>query len=174
MKEVRQNRDICKEAVFSGFFNDHVKMLRNYLLYKFGNEEQANDISQEAFMKLWQNCSKIPIDKARSFIYTVANNAALNQLSHNRVVVKFAKSEKPDKLNHETPEFILEEEQFRIKLQNAIQNLTEAQRVAFLLNRIDGKKYAEIAEILNIGIKAVEKRIHGALVALRKEIENLK
>ena len=42
------------------------------------------------------------------------------------------------------------------------------------MHRIDGKKYAEIAEELNISVKAVEKRIHQALIELRKEIENFK
>jgi RNA polymerase sigma-70 factor (ECF subfamily) len=42
------------------------------------------------------------------------------------------------------------------------------------LNRIDGKKYSEIAAMLDISVKAVEKRIHGALVSLRQEIENIK
>ena len=68
----------------------------------------------------------------------------------------------------------MEEEQFKAKLQKAIAKLSEAQRSAFLLHRIDGKKYYEIAEILGISVKAVEKRIHGALVELRKEIKNLR
>jgi RNA polymerase sigma-70 factor (ECF subfamily) len=52
--------------------------------------------------------------------------------------------------------------------------LTEGQRIAFLLNRIEEKKYSEIAEMLSISVKAVEKRIHGALVSLRIEIEQFK
>jgi RNA polymerase sigma-70 factor (ECF subfamily) len=42
------------------------------------------------------------------------------------------------------------------------------------MHRIDGKKYAEIALELNISVKAVEKRIHLALIELKKEIENFK
>jgi RNA polymerase sigma-70 factor (ECF subfamily) len=42
------------------------------------------------------------------------------------------------------------------------------------MHRIDGKKYAEIAEELNISVKAVEKRIHIALLELRKEFKNFK
>ena len=53
-------------------------------------------------------------------------------------------------------------------------NLNEAQRLAFLMHRIDGKKYSEIAEELNISIKAVEKRIHLALLELRKEFEHFR
>ena len=54
----------------------------------------------------------------------------------------------------------------------AINQLNDTQRVAFLMHRIDGKKYSEIAEELNISIKAVEKRIHLALLELRKEFKH--
>jgi RNA polymerase sigma-70 factor (ECF subfamily) len=166
--------NICEELIFSNFFKSHVKTLRNYLFYKFGNEEQAEDVTQEAFIKLWENCANVPVEKAKSFIYTVANNATLNQIAHKKVVLEYAKNNAPTHMTSENPEYIMEEDQFRVKLQNAIANLTEAQRSAFLLHRIDGKKYHEIAEILEISVKAVEKRIHGALVELRKEIENIR
>jgi RNA polymerase sigma-70 factor (ECF subfamily) len=165
---------ICNELIFSTFFKANVKTLRNYLFFKFGNEEQANDIAQEAFIKLWENCANVPEEKAKSYIYTVANNATLNQIAHQKVVLNYAKSSINSDENNLTPEFLIEEEQFKTKLEKAISNLTEAQRVAFLLNRIEGKKYKEIAELLNISVKAVEKRIHGALVSLRTEIEQIK
>ena len=77
-----------------------------------------------------------------------------------------------DKTN-ESPEYILEEEEFKKKLQNAISLLTESQREVFLLNRIEGKKYREIADMLDISQKAVEKRMSGALKILREHIENI-
>ncbi|KQS47317.1 MULTISPECIES: RNA polymerase sigma factor [Flavobacterium] len=174
MEEIKKIGSICEEIVFSDFFRSHAKTLRNYLLYKFGNEEQANDMCQEAFVKLWENCANVPVGKARSFLYTVANNATLNQIAHQKVVLNYVKKESSSQHTNESPEFILEEEQFKKKLERAIQNLSESQRTAFLLNRIDGKKYSEIAILLDISVKAVEKRIHGALVSLRQEIENIK
>lgn len=165
---------ICNELIFSAFFTSNVKTLRNYLYFKFGNEEQANDIAQEAFIKLWENCGNVPEEKAKSYIYTVANNATLNQIAHQKVVLNYAKSNSNGDENNLTPEFLIEEEEFKIKLEKAISNLTEGQRTAFLLNRIEGKKYKEIADLLNISVKAVEKRIHGALVSLRIEIEQIK
>lgn len=166
--------NICEELLFSNFFKSNVKTLKNYLFYKFGNEEQAEDVTQEAFIKLWENCANVPIEKAKSFIYTVANNATLNQIAHQKVVLEFAKNNTPSHATSESPEYVMEEEQFKIKLQNAIAKLSEAQRSAFLLHRIDGKKYHEIADILGISVKAVEKRIHGALLELRKEIDNIR
>jgi RNA polymerase sigma-70 factor (ECF subfamily) len=165
---------ICKENIFSSFFKSHAKSLRNYLYYKFGNEDQAEDITQEAFIKLWQNCADVPLEKAKSYLYTIANNASLNVISHQKVVLNYAKSSPNKESTNESPEFLLEEEQFKSKLLQAIEKLNEKQRVAFLMNRIDGKKYAEIAKELEISVKAVEKRIHLALIELRKEFENFK
>lgn len=165
---------ICEELTFSGFFKSHAKTLRNYLYYKFGNEEQAEDVTQEAFIKLWENCANVPPEKAKSFLYTVANNASLNHIAHQKVVLDYSKKATAPVTDSQSPEFIMEEEQFKVKLQNAIGGLSEAQRSAFLLHRIDGKKYHEIADILGISVKAVEKRIHGALQQLRKDIENIR
>ena len=165
---------ICKETIFSGFFNSHAKALRNYLYYKFGNEDQAEDVTQEAFIKLWQNCADVPVEKAKSYIYTIANNASLNVIAHQKVVLNYAKSSPNKDRTNESPDFILEEDEFKTKLLTAIGKLNETQRVAFLMNRIDGKKYHEIADELGISVKAVEKRIHLALLEIKKEIKNFR
>jgi RNA polymerase sigma-70 factor (family 1) len=165
---------ICEERTFANFFASHAKSLRNYLYYKFGNEDQADDVTQEAFIKLWENCANVPPEKAKSFLYTVANNTSLNHIAHHKVVLEYSKKNPQNGTDSQNPEFLMEEEQFKIKLQKAIAKLSEAQRSAFLLHRIDGKKYHEIAGILGIGVKAVEKRIHGALLQLRKDIDTFK
>ena len=165
---------ICKEIIFSGFFKSHAKALRNYLYYKFGNADQAEDVTQDAFIKLWQNCADVPLEKAKSYIYTIANNASLNVIAHQKVVLNYAKSSPNKESTNESPEYLLEENEFKLKLLKAIEQLNEKQRVAFLMHRIDGKKYAEIAEALDISVKAVEKRIHLALIELRKEFDHFK
>lgn len=163
--------DTCNEIVFSSFFKKNIKALRNFLLYKFGNEEMAEDLAQEAFIKLWQNCASVPIEKAKSFVYTIANNSSINVLAHQKVVLKYEKSFNGTDRTNETPETLLEEQQFQTKLLTAIQNLNDKHRQAFLMHRIDGKKYSEIASELGITVKAVEKRIHLALLALRENID---
>ncbi len=172
--EVTNSDGICEELIFSNFFKANVKSLRNYLYFKFGNEEKANDVTQEAFIKLWENCKKVPLEKAKSYLYTIANNTSLNEIAHQKVVLKYQQSNTGNDKTNLNPEFILEEEQFKQKLEKAIDKLTEGQRTAFLLNRIEGKKYHEIAIMLDISVKAVEKRIHGALVTLRTEIAEFK
>lgn len=169
-KEINDN--ICNETIFSSVFNKYSKDLHDFLYYKFGEAFNPKDKVQDAFIKLWQNCSKVSPNKAKSFLFTVANNLMLNEAAHQKVVLAYQKMA-PKHYTNESPEFLMEENEYMQKLQKAISNLTEAQRTAFLLNRIEGKKHKEIAALLDISTKAVEKRIYGALKKLREDIEEL-
>jgi len=162
----------CNEETFSKLYTQLSERLWRFAFIKCGNEPQSDDLVQEAFIKLWDNCEKVPPEKAKSYLFTVANNKFLNTVAHNKVVLQHA-ALSPRKVDNDSPEDLLRQKEFYQKLQQALSNLSEAQRTAFLLNRIEGKKYHEIADILDISIKAVEKRISGALKKLRAEIGNI-
>ena len=93
----------------------------------------------------------------------------LNKGKHEKVVRNYNKHNKKEKTDI-SPEFIMLEKEFMDKLETAIANLPEKQREVFLMNRIEKKKYKEIAEELSISVKAVEKRMHQALVTMRTVI----
>tara|TARA_R110002073_G_scaffold57778_4_gene146713 strand:- start:128879 stop:129394 length:516 start_codon:yes stop_codon:yes gene_type:complete len=166
------NSHVCEENLFSKIFKSNSNDLFNFLRYKYGEGLSPRDKVQEAFVTLWNNCKKVPPEKAKSFLFTTANNLMLNEIKHQKVVLKHQKI-KPKDYTNETPEFIMEESEFMQKYEKALAKLTEAQRVAFLLNRAEGKRHKEIAEILGISRKAVEKRIYGALEKLRKDIDGI-
>ena len=164
--------NVCEEQIFSSVFKANSKTVFNYIYYKFGNEEKANDAVQEAFVKLWENCAKVSPEKAKAYIYTVANNLYLNVIKAEKVRLKYADIHSKSTSN-ESPEFILEEKEFKDKLDNALNDLPDNQRTTFLLNRIDGKKYAEIAKMEGVSVKAIEKRMHLALKSLLEKIDGI-
>ncbi len=169
--ETKKQDNVCEESVFGTIFNTHSRTVFNYIYYKFGNEEKAHDAVQEAFVKLWENCGKVSPSKAKSFVYTVANNLYLNVIKAEKVRLKYA--DKTLKSTNESPEYIMEEKQFKEKLDHALNSLPDNQRTVFLLNRIDGKKYAEIAKMEGVTVKAIEKRMHLALKTLRGKIDGI-
>ena len=166
------NDTSCEESMFSSIFKKYSKDLHDFLYYKFGDHLNPKDKVQDAFIKLWQNCAKVPPSKAKSFLFTVANNLMLNEVAHQKVVLKFQLT-KPKHSTNESPEFIIQEKEYMQKLQKALAKLSEGQRIAFLMNRVEGKKHKEIATLLDISTKAVEKRIYGALKKLREDIEGI-
>jgi RNA polymerase sigma-70 factor (ECF subfamily) len=107
-------------------------------------------------------------DKAKAFVFRVAENLFFNQVEHKKVVLKFNAHQAGITAVGESPHDLLEKHEFREKLERAIAALPAGAREVFLLNRVEGLKYREIAELLNISQKAVEKRMHRALLDLRK------
>lgn len=168
-----KKNSLCEESYFSDFYIKNIQSATNFAYYKSGDNDTALDLVQEAFAKIWENCSQIDFTKVKTYLFTSINNLFLNSVKHQKVVLAFAKDTPPPDKTNQSPEYLLEEEEFKIKLQNAIASLSEAQREVFLMNRIDGKKYREIAEILGISQKAVEKRMSAALKTLKEQIENI-
>lgn len=164
---------MCKEEVFNQLFRSLAKDLHDFLYYKYGAGHNPADIVQLAFEKLWRNCGKVSPEKAKSFLFTVANNEMLNAISREKTVLNY-RLEKGESITNENPEFLMEEKEFNDRLKKAIEELTEEQRVTFLLNRIEKKKHQEIAEMLGISRKAVEKRIYTALKIIQEKLEIVK
>lgn len=164
---------ICEKNVYESIYRKYCENLYRFMYYKYGDYDTAKDTVQESFIKLWSNCAKVSFEKAKSFLFTVANNKFLNDKAHEKVVYNFQRFDHKD-YDIESPHYKLEEKEFQDKLEKAIAGLKEKQRIVFTLHRIEKKKYAEIAEMLGISVKAVEKRMGLALKELRGKIENLK
>lgn len=169
-KDLQDN--VCKREIFDAIYLKYSKSIHDFLYYKFGASLYPQDKMQEAFIKLWENCKKVTPSKAKSYLFTTANNLTINEYNHQKVVLKFNETPK-NRINNETPEFVLREKEHKLKIENAIAALTEAERVAFLLNRVEGKRFKEVAALLDISVKAVEKRVYGALKKLREQIDGI-
>jgi len=164
---------ICDKKVFSQVYEKYSQDVHNFLYYKFGKQYDPNDKAQDAFIKLWENCKKVTLSSAKAFLFTVANNMMLNEIKHQKVVLEYQKT-KPKDYTYETPEFLLEKDQFLQQYQTALSNLTQEQRVAFTLSKIERKKHSEIAEMLGVTQKVVEYRIYSAFDKLKKELKGFK
>lgn len=170
MSEIEKESNVCKENVFRQIFQSVSNDLYNFLYYKYGDNNHPEDIVQVAFEKLWKNCNQVLPEKAKSFVFTVANNEMLNAIARQKTVLNY-KQQKAEDHDVETPEYLLEEKEYHDRLKKALESLTEDQRSTFLMNRIEGKTHQEIADLLGISRKAVEKRIYTSLNILRQKLE---
>ena len=165
-----EKKSICEEQHFRTLFNAHAETIRNFIYYRCKNLQQAEDITQDAFIKLWKNCKKVVFGKAKSYVMKVAQNTYYKQAAQEKEVLRYNSSRTGIPALAESPEFLMEEKEFLKKLQTCISNLPEKEREVFLLSRKDKKTYREIAEIIGITQKAVERRMHLALLKLREQL----
>lgn len=167
-----EEKSVCEQKHFEVIFDQCSEEVRNFIYYKYGNLKVAEDVVQESFIKLWENCVKVPFEKARAYVYQVARNKMLNHIAHQKVVLKY-ETESVASTNIQDPQYLIEEKEFEKKLIQAIQDLPEKQRESFLLSRMEKKTYREISEITGVTVKAIEKRMQQALETLREKLGDL-
>lgn len=163
------NKEKLTVQEFERAFDLYYTNVRNFLYYKTSQSELAEDVAQDAFVKLWETRDKIDKSSIKAYVFTIANNLAINQLKRDQLKFKFLKLQ-VDRKDIKTPEYLLEMQEFDEKLQRTLEKLPDGAREVFLMNRMDGLKYREIAEMLGLSMKAVEKRMSRALAILRENI----
>ena len=139
-----------------------------FSVYKFLKDyELAQDITQEAFVKAFKNIEKFRGDSSfYTWIYRIAINTAKNFLSsksrkseiYDDEIMELKLSESA--VTSENPENILEAEELRSMMMDAIQSLPDDIRTTLSLREFDGLSYEEIAEVQNCPIGTVRSRIH--------------
>jgi RNA polymerase sigma-70 factor (ECF subfamily) len=156
-----------RKEEFKEIYNQHAKAIRSYLYYRSGNEEIANDLTQDTFVKLWEGNYLIKENKTKALLYKVAGGLFIDYIRREKTQADYISHFKFKlKESSENIENALENRQ---ECELALQALTEKERTVFLMNKMEGYKYKEISEFLEISVKAVEKRMSSALKKLKSK-----
>lgn len=166
-KELILEIRIGNKAAFKLLFKKYYRRLIDFCLYRTKDLELSKDLVQELFTKIWIIRGKLDPEKSiQAYLYKSLTNQIINHLK-----LSSSKNVSLD-LSH-FAKYANEEEPIenRIDIENAIERLPNKLKTVFLLSRIEGFKYSEIAEICDLSIKAVEKRMSKAFVLLRNIIK---
>lgn len=171
VKNIRQNDKKSLEALFRLLYTP----LRNYANVIINSKEDAEDIVQEVFLKLWNSRNDLDEYKSiKTYLYVCTKNSCLNWLKHTKVRSDYARvmaavyeSSSPELSPHES----LIANDIESDLSIALNELPTQCRKIFELSRFEGLKYHEIASKLNISIKTVETQMSRALVKVRLQLK---
>ncbi len=168
-----------KTPFISELMTRHGQSLQRYITRKLGNPADAAEVAQETFLRLYRLEHPEQLDNARAFMFQVASNLAIDQLRRRSLHFRFLKSEsravEDPEFVHATaatasPEQILSAREKLARIFQAVDALPDKCRQAFLLHRISGLSYSEIAQELGVTVSSVEKYIQQALKHCRAEL----
>ena len=152
-------------------YDQYFESLRGFLYYKTGDIDLSEDLVQEVFIKVWEKRDGIKKETVKSLLYTIANNLMINHYKHKQVVLNHQGDViAQNRTEQKSPQFVFEEKEFEKKLNEVILSLPEGCREVFLMNRIDKLKYDEIAERLDLSVKAIEKRMSKAIAIIKEKL----
>jgi RNA polymerase sigma-70 factor, ECF subfamily len=163
--------------------NNYQKNVIKTAYYFVANMEDADDLTQEVFLEIFKSISRF---KKKSSLYTCIYRITVNKsLEHLRrqkrrnilqIVGSFLNISS-DGTNRDDNGLVTidtrnEDKEKRETLDNAVNSLTENQKIAFILNKYEELSYKEIAEIMNLSLASVESLIHRAKLNLQKKLIN--
>ena len=149
-------------------YNECVKLYADnvyrFILKNLRHSEDAQDVVQGAFEKMWVNRAQVENEKCRSFLFTVAYNTMIDHIRKNkRVVLK-------DEFNETALGSNNQQQNTKRVLNEALSKLSETARSLVMLKDYEGYNYAEIGEITGLNESQVKVYLHRARLQLREYI----
>jgi RNA polymerase sigma-70 factor (ECF subfamily) len=163
------------ESAFEQVFKTHFKNLHAYAMTLLRDEDEAEEMVQQVFFKLWDRAENLHFSgSVAAYLYRAVHNESLNYLKHQKVrsehqlhVVHSMKNRTEHSAGPQDSAGKMMSKELERKFQAALNELPEQCRTIFQLSRFEEMKYREIADKLDISVKTVENQMGKALKQLR-------
>ncbi|MGL1885229.1 MAG: RNA polymerase sigma factor [Reichenbachiella sp.] len=158
---------MISEKKYKRAIHEYTKSLFRFLYKSLKDEDAANDLVQDCFLKLWLNRKKVDENKVKSWLFSVAYHAMLNY-----VKVESRKTS----LDHETDTSqVFQNNDFDLKriIDEALSNLPTVQKSIILLRDLEGYDYKEISEMLKLSESQVKVYLFRARQKIKSSIKSL-
>jgi RNA polymerase sigma factor (sigma-70 family) len=169
------------KAAFKNIVDAYQNFVYNTCLGIVKNEEDAEDLSQEVFVQVYQSISSFKGDsKLSTWVYRIAVTKSLDHERKKKRKKRFGFMRSivgedgevvinPPDFHH--PGIALDQKENAAILFKAIDHLPENQRVAFVLNKVEGLSYQEVSGIMQTSVSSIESLLHRAKKNLKKILE---
>lgn len=150
--------------------------LFRFALRLLGNEEDAKDIIQDAFLKVWHNKEKMgELQNLEAWCMRITRNLALDKLKSKkyRVTDHIDRANEVPANHQQTPHQRSEQSDLMRRVHGLIHALPEKYKTILQLRDIDGLSYQEIADVLDIEMSEVKVNLHRARKQVREQLQNI-
>ena len=152
------------EKEYNDCVNQHADNVFRFIVKNLRHEEDARDVVQSAFEKLWRHREEVDSNKIKSYLFTVAYNQMIDHIRKaKRIYLKEEFREDSRVINRES-------NNVKAILQEALARLNETQRSLVMLKDYEGYSYEEIGTIMNLSESQVKVYLHRARLQLKEYI----
>ena len=172
---------IENKSALEELFQHHGPGLIRFLSRKMKSTEDAEDIAQNAFIRIQRVANSGELDNLKAYLYQTASNLAIDQLRREKLHTNYVNHETTKHLSQDesnspsmadqcTPDRLLTAQRQLKEIRKALDTLPVKCRQAFLLHRNKGLSYSEIAQEMRVSVSSVEKYILQSLKTCRKAL----
>lgn len=170
-KEYLLNISKGNTKAFDSLFILHYPRVKNFIMSLVKNEEDARDLSQDVFLKIWNNREKLPeIKFFRTYLFQMSKNAVFDFFRENTPLDNY---EEEYKIKSDSLEESIEARDLEILIDTFVESMPEQRKKIYKMSRKEGLTNDEISIKLDISKRTVETHISSALKDIRKFLMGL-
>lgn len=177
--QVQVEPDPLTLVAFNRALADHADGLKSYAARMLGDDETAEDVTQDAFLALYRHLHQVPPAAFRPWLFRVARNLCLDQLRRRKFQLRLfrdlqrdddERDEAREDVSADRPDQLAEAREAQRAIEAAIEQLPTRFREAFLLCEIQGLSYEDAASVLGCPVKTVSTRLFRARQRFRAAV----
>ncbi len=160
------------KKTFESLFREYYPYLTSFARKYVDDIDDCKDIVHNVFVNLWNRKDTLHTETTlKSYLFTAVQNRCLNYIRDRKKIVNYQLPQEQEQIHDylDSTDY-LEQAELEAKIKKAIDDLPEKSREIFILNRFEGKKYAEIANLKGVSVKAIEAQMSKSLKLLRKAL----
>ncbi len=160
---------------FHKLFNQYHDTLFRFIVYRVHDDDLAQDIVQDTFLRVWNNRGRLDPKKSFfSLIAKIGTNLCYDHFRHQEVRIRHKDTiPKPEQSHYDDPQKSHELNELQYEINGIVNEyLPEKCRDIFILSRMEGLANQDIADILNLSRRTVENQLYKALKILKKNLKN--
>lgn len=172
------------KSAFKELFEAYQLPVYNFLLRMLGAAHDAEDVTQEVFVKVYRKVASLnDVTHFSSWLFRIAKNEALNFAQRRRPRNTDSFQDDPDRLDRQlasenpeaqpSPHKQVESDELQTLLQTALDELPETMRITFVLGVLEGYSYREVAEVMRCSVGNVKARVFRARSLLSQQLRPL-
>ncbi|MBS1596703.1 MAG: RNA polymerase sigma factor [Bacteroidetes bacterium] len=155
------------ESDYNECVRNNADKVYRFILKNIRNEEDARDVVQTAFERLWRNRNDVNAEKSKSYLFTIAYHHMIDHLR------KVKRIQLKDEFGAESGIQNRPENNLKKILEEALMRLNETQRSLVMLKDYEGYSYDEIGEITGLNQSQVKVYLHRARIHLKNYLVSL-
>ena len=154
----------------------HQRMIFSLALKMLCDEEEAKDMVQETFIRVWQRIRQLDLQKNIStWIYTIASRLCIDKLRRKNRIVSMPEDQMALRrfASYDDNQMTLENREWVSIVRTMVENLSEKQRLVFTLCQLEGLSSEEAEEITGLDAKQIKSNLYVARQTVRKRLKGL-
>lgn len=158
---------------FDRLYRNYSRILQGFFMRRVRDRSEAEDLTHDLLLKIAQRTDIQTLDHPEGYLFAAAANSLRDRARHQKIVDTYARDAAcfEERIEGLSPERVIQSRQSLQRLMSAVETMEPRVKDVFVLHKLEGMKYSEIAKLYGLSVSSIEKYMIRAIAHLALHAE---